>query len=333
MEGGGKGEGRWCQWWSETRGRRRSRRSLRAPPARKQTDRPSDNEGEKSAKRHTRTQSSFLGQRDRSRRMGVPAGGGRTNARGGGWVATTRVSLARAGGGGRGIPVARGRAPALSWSRVDGNAPPLAPPRAPGRSRRGAWRRDPEKDPRRRALPGSTLASARRAPKAAARRAGAGAGSAAARSRSAAGRSGANERAPSSDLARALVTEPARGAGRRRKAGRVGAGRSPGAGAGSSEGRTSRPARRAWPCTRGPRGTGRPDPRGRSSGSWRAGGGARARTLREWDVGRWARDGAVLEFANRRASARKSFFRLTRIPTPPLFALYLAALVRLVREG
>ena len=134
------------------------------------------------------------------------------------------AGLPRARGeGGRGIPVARGRAPARSWSRVDGNAPPLAPPRAPGRSRRGAWRRDPEKDPRRRALPGSTLASARRAPKAAARRAGAGAGSAAARSRSAAGRSGANERAPSSDLARALVTEPARGAGRRRKAGRVGA--------------------------------------------------------------------------------------------------------------
>jgi hypothetical protein len=129
------------------------------------------------------------------------------------------------GGGGRGIPVARGRAPARSWSRVDGNAPPpLAPPRAPGRSRRGACGRgDPEKDPRRRALPGSTLASARRAPKAAARRAGAGAGSAAARSRSAAGRSGANERAPRSDLARALVTEPVRGAGRRRKAGRVGA--------------------------------------------------------------------------------------------------------------
>ena len=120
-----KGEGRWCQWWSETRGRRRSRRSLREPPARKQTDRPSDNEGEKSAKRHTRTQSSFLGQRDRSRRMGVPARGGRTRGAGGGW--RRRGSPSRARGRGRGIPVARGRAPARSWSRVDGNAPPPSP--------------------------------------------------------------------------------------------------------------------------------------------------------------------------------------------------------------
>jgi hypothetical protein len=142
------------------------------------------------------------------------------------------------GGGGRGIPVARGRAPARSWSRVDGNAPPppLAPPRAPGRSRRGACGRgDPEKDPRRRALPGSTLASARRAPKAAARRAGAGAGSAAARSRSAAGRSGANERAPRSDLARALVRAGARrGEKAESRAGRRG--RSPGARGGFERG-------------------------------------------------------------------------------------------------
>ena len=193
--------------------------------ARAQTNRPptSDNEGEKSAKRHTRTQSSFLGQRDRSRRMVcLPAGGGRTRGAGGGWRRRGSPSRARGEGGGvspsRGVGRRRDRG--AGWTATP---PPLAPPRAPGRSRRGAWRRDPEKDPRRRALPGSTLASARRAPKAAARRAGAGAGSAAARSRSAAGRSGANERAPSSDLARALVTEPARGAGRRRKAGRVGA--------------------------------------------------------------------------------------------------------------
>jgi len=155
--------------------------------------------------------------------MGVPAGGGGTRGAG---VGGDDAGLPRARGGrGEGYPRRAGSgAGAIVEPGGRERPPPLAPPRAPGRSRRGACGRgDPEKDPRRRALPGSTLASARRAPKAAARRAGAGAGSAAARSRSAAGRSGANERAPRSDLARALVTEPVRGAGRRRKAGRVGA--------------------------------------------------------------------------------------------------------------
>ena len=234
-----KGEGRWCQWWSETRGRRRSRRSLREPPARKQTDRPSDNEGEKSAKRHTRTQSSFLGQRDRSRRMGVPARGGRTRGAGGG--RRRRGSPSRARGEGGGVSPSRGvgrrRDRGAGWTATP---PPLAPPPAPGD--RGAVHggeilKRPE-TPRAAGIDARERAtSAEGGRETRGRGRGVRGGSFAIR-----GGAGAAQRARAAlgSRPRACYRAGAR-RGEKAEAGRVGAAGRGARGAGSSEGRTSRP--------------------------------------------------------------------------------------------
>ena len=235
--------------------------------------------------------------------------------------ATTRVSLARAGGGGKGIPVARGRAPARSWSRVDGNVPPPSPLLGrPGD--RGAVRAG-----------GEILKKTRDAARCRDRRS---------RARDERRRRPRDARARARGPRR-LVRDPRRGGAARTSArrarispARLLPSRCAARGEGGKPGGSARPVAGARggfergthlsACsaslalyTRSAR-----DRPARSSGAviglMAGGGGARARTLREWDVGRWARDGAVLEFANRRASARKSFFRLTRIPTPPLFA-------------